>query len=178
MWFVALDAVRDPALVVPTIARTLGLAETANRASMDVLAGEVGDGHVLLVLDNFEQVTEAGPDVAELLRRCPNLKAIVTTRIPLRVSGEQEYPVPGLPAPPDTTHLSEIERLNLPRELRELDLDTLAQFEAVRLFIARATAVRPRSRSRTPTLQRSRGSPPGFTACRSRSSSPPLGSSS
>ena len=110
---------------------------------MDVLAGEVGDGHVLLVLDNFEQVTEAGPDVAELLRRCQNLKAIVTTRIPLRVSGEQEYPVPGLPAPPDTTHLSEMERLNLPRELRELDLDTLTQFEAVRLFIARATAVRP-----------------------------------
>ena len=143
VWFVALDAVRDPALVVPTIARTLGLAETANRASMDVLAGEVGDGHVLLVLDNFEQVTEAGPDVAELLRRCQNLKAIVTTRIPLRVSGEQEYPVPGLPAPPDTTHLSEMERLNLPRELRELDLDTLTQFEAVRLFIARATAVRP-----------------------------------
>ena len=143
VWFVALDPVRDPALVVPTIARTLGLAETVNRASMDVLAGEVGDGRVLLVLDNFEQVTEAGPDIAELLRRCPNLKAIVTTRIPLRVSGEQEYPVPGLPAPPDTSHLSEMERLNLPRELRELDLDTLTQFEAVRLFIARAAAVRP-----------------------------------
>jgi predicted ATPase/class 3 adenylate cyclase len=143
VWFVALDAVRDASLVVPTIARTLGLAETANRPSMDVLADEIGDRQVLVVLDNFEQVTEAGPDVADLLRRCPNLKAIVTTRIPLRVSGEQEYPVPGLPAPPDTTHLSEMERLNLPRELRELDLETLTQFEAVRLFIARATAVRP-----------------------------------
>ena len=143
VWFVALDAVRDPSLVVPTIARTLGLAETANRPSMDVLADEIGDRPVLLVLDNFEQVTEAGPHIAELLRRCPNVKAIVTTRIPLRVSGEQEYPVPGLPAPPDTTQLSEMERLNLPRELRELDLETLTQFEAVRLFIARAQAVRP-----------------------------------
>ena len=143
VWFVALDAVRDPSLVVPTIARTLGLAERADRPSMDVLADEIGDRQVLFVLDNFEQVTEAGPDVAELLRRCANLKAIVTTRIPLRVSGEQEYPVPGLPAPPDTTHLSEMERLNLPRELRELDLEALTQFEAVRLFIARVMAVRP-----------------------------------
>ena len=108
-----------------------------------MLTDEIGAGRVLLVLDNFEQVTEAGPDVAELLRRCPNVKALVTTRIPLRVSGEQEYPVPGLPAPPDVSRLSEMERLNLPRELRELDVDALTQFEAVRLFIARATAIRP-----------------------------------
>ena len=143
VWFVALDAVRDPALVVPTIARTLGLAENANRTSMDLLADEIGEQRVLFVLDNFEQVTDAGPDVAELLRRCANLRALVSTRIALRVSGEQEYPVPGLPAPPDTSRLSEMERLNLPRELRELDPERLAQFEAVRLFIARATAIRP-----------------------------------
>jgi predicted ATPase/class 3 adenylate cyclase len=143
VWFVALDAVRDPALVTPTIARTVGLAENATKPSIDLLADEIGAGRVLLVLDNFEQVAEAGPDIAELLRRCPDLKVLVTTRIPLRVSGEQEYAVPGLPAPPDTSRLSEMERLNLPRELRELDIDTLTQFEAVRLFIARATAVRP-----------------------------------
>lgn len=143
VWFIALDAVRDPRLVVPTIARTLGLAENASRPSMDLLVDEIGKQRVLLVLDNFEQVAEAGPDVAELLRRCSELKALVTTRITLRVSGEQEYPVPGLPAPPDTSRLSEVERLNLPRELRELDLDRLSQFEAVRLFIARATSIRP-----------------------------------
>jgi predicted ATPase/class 3 adenylate cyclase len=143
VWFVALDAVRDPELVTPTIARTLGLADTKRKRSIDLLADEIGDGHVLLVLDNFEQVIAAGPDVAELLRRCPNVRVLVTTRIPLRVSGEQEYPVPGLPAPPDQRRLSEVERLNLPRELRELDLGTLTQFEAVRLFIARATAIRP-----------------------------------
>jgi predicted ATPase/class 3 adenylate cyclase len=143
VWFVALDAVRDPALVVPTIARTLGLAENTSKRSVDLLADEIGDGRVLLVLDNFEQVVAAGPEVAELLRRAPNVAALVTTRIPLRVSGEQEYPVPGLPAPPDPSSLSEVERLNLPRELRELDIGALNQFEAVRLFIARAMAIRP-----------------------------------
>lgn len=143
VWFVALDAVRDPTLVVPTIARTLGLAENASRPSMDLLADEIAERHVLFVLDNFEQVTDAGSDIAELLRRCANLRVLVTTRIALRVSGEQEYPVPGLPAPPDTSRLSEVDRLNLPRELRELDIDRLSQFEAVRLFIARATSIRP-----------------------------------
>ena len=143
VWFVAIDAVRDPKLVVPTIARTVGLADSGDRPALDALADRLDSETVLLVLDNLEQVVAAGPDIAELLRRCPNVTALVTTRIALHVSGEQEYPVPGLPAPPDTSHLSEMERLNLPRALRELDLDALAQFEAVRLFIARAGAVRP-----------------------------------
>jgi predicted ATPase/class 3 adenylate cyclase len=143
VWFVALDAVRDPALVAPTIARTLGIADNVTRSAVDMIQESVGDGRVLLVLDNFEQVVDAGKDVAEILRRCPNVTCLVTTRIALHVSGEQEYPVPGLPAPPDTSRLSEIERLNLPRDVREFDLATLGQFEAVRLFIARATLVRP-----------------------------------
>jgi predicted ATPase/class 3 adenylate cyclase len=143
MWFVALDAVRDPALVAPTIARTLGIADSQTRTPVEMLADSIGQGRVLLVLDNFEQVVEAGTDVAELLRRCPNLTAIVTTRIALHISGEQEYPVPGLPAPADTARLSEVERLNLPRDQRELGVEALIQFEAVRLFIARAMAVRP-----------------------------------
>jgi predicted ATPase/class 3 adenylate cyclase len=143
VWFIALDAVRDAALVVPTVARTLGLADNKDRSSIDLLVDEIADRRVLLVLDNFEQVIAAGPDVTALLRSCPNTTCLLTTRIPLRVSGEQEYPVPGLPAPPDTSRLSEMERLNLPRDLREFDLDALTQFEAVRLFIARATSVRP-----------------------------------
>ncbi len=143
LWFVALESVRDPALVGPTIARTLGLADSVGRSAVDAIADAVGERRILFVLDNFEQVVGAGPVVAELLKRCPNLTAIVTTRVALRVSGEQEYPVPGLPAPPDTRHLSEMERLNLPRALREYDIETLATFEAVRLFIARATAVKP-----------------------------------
>jgi predicted ATPase/class 3 adenylate cyclase len=143
VWFVALDAVRDPDLVAPTIARTLGIADNVTRTAVEMLAEAIGDGRVLLVLDNFEQVIDAAPDVADILRRCPNVTCLVTTRIALRVSGEQEYPVPGLPAPPDTTRLSEMERLNLPQRLRDVDLEVLNQFEAVRLFIARASQVRP-----------------------------------
>ncbi len=143
VWFVALDAVRDPALVVPTIARTLGLADNQARSAIDRLVGEIAERHVLLVLDNFEQVSAAGPEIADLLRRCPHVTCLVTTRIPLRVSGEQEYPVPGLPAPPDPSQLSTVERLNLSKGQRELDLDALGEFEAVRLFVTRASAVRP-----------------------------------
>ena len=130
-------------MVASAIARTLGLADDAVRTAVDAVVDRIGDGHVLLVLDNFEQVVGAGPTIADLLRRCPNLSALVTTRVALRVSGEQEYPVPGLPAPPDTRHLSEMERLNLPRALREYDLETLTTYEAVRLFIARASSVKP-----------------------------------
>ena len=89
VWFVTLDAVRDPALVAPTIARTLGIADNVTRTAVEMLAERIGDGRVLLVLDNFEQVIEAAPDVADILRRCPNVTCLVTTRIALRVSGEQ-----------------------------------------------------------------------------------------
>ena len=58
----ALDAVRDPTLVAPSIARTLGLADNQSQSAIDRLAAEIGDRRVLLVLDNFEQVTAAGPD--------------------------------------------------------------------------------------------------------------------
>jgi predicted ATPase/class 3 adenylate cyclase len=143
IWFVALEPVRDPALVAASIARVLGVADSRNRSAVDTLSDHIGEQRMLLVLDNFEQVVTAGSILADLLRRCPNLVCLVTTRIALRVSGEQEYPVPGLPAPPDTSRLSEVDRLNLPRALREYDLDTLNQFEAVRLFIARASAVKP-----------------------------------
>ncbi|MGK2852412.1 MAG: adenylate/guanylate cyclase domain-containing protein, partial [Candidatus Limnocylindrales bacterium] len=143
IWFVALEAIRDPDLVAATIARTLGVADSPTRSALDGLVEAIGERRMLLVLDNFEQVVAAGTVVAGMLRRCPNATCLVTTRIALHVSGEQEYPVPGLPAPPDTSRLSEVDRLNLPRAIREFDLATLNQFEAVRLFIARAAAVKP-----------------------------------
>jgi predicted ATPase/class 3 adenylate cyclase len=143
VWFVALEPVRDPTLVAGTIAHTLGAAESSARPAQDVLVDTLGAKRCLLVLDNFEQVVAAGPVIGDLLRRCPNVSIVVTTRTALRISGEQEYPVPGLPAPPDLSRLSELERLNLPRSVREPDAETLTQYEAVRLFIARAVAVRP-----------------------------------
>ena len=107
------------------------------------LADWLRDKRLLLVLDNFEQVISAGPAVAELLRAAPEIKAIVTSRAVLHVSGEQEYPVPGLPAPPDPSQMSGLDRLNLGGETRIIDPIALGQYAAVRLFIERAVAVRP-----------------------------------
>ncbi len=111
--------------------------------ALETLIEAIGDRRKLIVLDNFEQVLSAGPLLADILRRCLNVTFLVTSRIALRVSGEQEYPVPGLPAPPDLSRLSELERLNLPLSVRVPDVDALNQYESVRLFIARAVSVRP-----------------------------------
>ena len=142
-WFVALEPVRDPSLVASRIAGALGLVETANRSARDLLAEWLAGRHALLVLDNFEQVIEAAPVVADLLRASPRLSVIATSRAALRVSGEQEYPVPGLPVPRDILALSELEKLNLPKDQRGIAAEGISQYEAVRLFIARAVAVRP-----------------------------------
>ena len=81
--------------------------------------------------------------VADLLRSSERLAVIATSRAPLRISGEQEYPVPGLPVPRDILALSDLEKLNLPQAERDLAAAGISQYEAVRLFIARAVAVRP-----------------------------------
>ncbi len=143
IWFVPLEPVRDPGLIAATILTTLGLVESGGRSARDILIDWLAPKQALLVLDNFEQVIDGGPVVAELLRGAPRLAAIVTSRAPLRVSGEQEYPVPGLPAPRDVLALSDLEKMNLPAEDRRLDAAGATQYEAVRLFIARAVAVRP-----------------------------------
>jgi predicted ATPase/class 3 adenylate cyclase len=142
--FVALEPVSDPALVPPAIATALGVGDGGRESAMDRIVDRIGSRRVLLLLDNFEQVVEAAPSVAELLRRAPAATVVVTSRAVLRVSGEQEYPVPGLPVPPDLRGLSPEDRLNLPAELRNgVDATMLSQYESVRLFIARALAVRP-----------------------------------
>jgi predicted ATPase/class 3 adenylate cyclase len=143
IFFVALETVREPALVAARIATAIGLSESGNRPADVVLREWLGSKRVLLVLDNFEQVLGAGPVVADLLRDAPGASALVTSRAALRVSGEQEYPVPGLPTPPDLSHLSSLELANLPAEARTVDAATLSTYESVRLFIARATSVRP-----------------------------------
>ena len=86
VWWVGLQAVRDPALVLPAIASTLG-------ASGD-LAAHVGNKQMLLLLDNLEQVVAAAPGLGELLAKCPKLSLLVTSREPLHLAGEQEYAVP------------------------------------------------------------------------------------
>ena len=143
VFFVPLEPIRDPMLVASRIATAVGVAETGARPIAETLSTWLRDRRLLLVLDNFEQVAAAAPLVSDLLRAAPALTVIVTSRAALRVSGEQEYPVPGLPTPPDLSHLSGLDRMQLPGESRALDLAALSQYAAVRLFIERAVAVRP-----------------------------------
>jgi predicted ATPase len=125
--FVPLGPLDEPSLVLPTIAQAMGLPDPGGRA-LERLAEHLGGQRVLFVLDNFEQVLQAAPEVATLLERLPQTRALVTSRSPLRVYGEQEYPVPPLdvPGPRDAT-----------------DPAALLRFESVALFVERATAVQP-----------------------------------
>jgi predicted ATPase/Flp pilus assembly protein TadD len=88
VFWVGLATVRDPALVLATVAQTLGAKEELSR--------DVGEREMLLLLDNFEQVAESAPELSTLLEACPNLKLLVTSRELLRVRGEVEYAVPTL----------------------------------------------------------------------------------
>ena len=127
VFFVALDPVRDTEHVAMAIASALGLKETGGGQAKDALTGYLATRHLLLVLDNFEQVVEAGPLVSELLRGAAGLKVVVTSREALRITGERVLAVPPLELP---------SLGNMP------SLDQLVQFEAVRLFIDRATLVK------------------------------------
>jgi predicted ATPase len=88
VFWVPLAAVRDPAVVGETIAATVG--------ARDDLAGEIAEREMLLVIDNFEQVVDAAPTLADLLEACPNLRVLVSSRELLRVRGEVEFRVPAL----------------------------------------------------------------------------------
>ncbi|MDP9368914.1 MAG: NB-ARC domain-containing protein, partial [Chloroflexota bacterium] len=125
--FVPLAAVTDPDLVLPTVAGVLGVRPAGDQPLTDLLAVTLQDRHLLLVLDNFEQVVEAAPLVTALLAACPRLTVLVTSRVRLQVSGEQAFPVPpfALPAPGEGT------------------VSCLEAVEAVRLFVARARAAKP-----------------------------------
>ena len=126
--FVSLAAIRDPSLVPVSIAQGIGLQDARGRSLLEHLSGYVGDGDVLLVLDNFEQVLAAGGFVSELLDATGRLRVLVTSRSPLHVSGEQEFPVPPLALPeggPETTAAA------------------VAGCESVRLFAERAAASVP-----------------------------------
>src|SRR5439155_25477948 len=87
-WWLPLAPLREPELVLATAAQVLG--------SKNGLAERIADKSMLLLFDNFEQVVDAAPDVAALLDDCPNLDLLVTSRERLRVTAEQEYPVPPL----------------------------------------------------------------------------------
>jgi predicted ATPase/DNA-binding CsgD family transcriptional regulator len=126
MHVVFLAPISDPALVIPTIAHTLGLRESASQAVLELLTSSQRHKHQLLFLDNFEHVVSAAPELTELLEACPGLKMLVTSREVLRLRCEQQYTVAPL-ALPDPRHLS--------------DEQCLAHVAAVNLFVQRARAI-------------------------------------
>ena len=126
--FVSLAPISDPALVIPTIAHSMGLMESGSQPVLELLKISQRDKHRLLLLDNFEQVVSAAPQLVELLTACSKLKLLATSREVLHVRGEQEFAVPPLAVP-------DLKRLP--------DLVALSQYEAVALFISRAQAVQP-----------------------------------
>jgi len=125
--FVGLAPVADPDLVAATIAQALGVREVGDEPLIGRLTAFLWDKRLLLVLDNFEQVVEAAPLVADLLVACPGLRALATSRVRLRVSGEREHAVPPL---------------GVVARVDAVSVDEAAGAEAVRLFVARAQAVR------------------------------------
>jgi predicted ATPase/DNA-binding SARP family transcriptional activator len=92
-FFVALDAIRDENLLLPAIAEALGVRESGERSLRESLSERLLGRSALVVLDNFEQIVEAAPIVAQVLEAAPGLTIIVTSRAALRISGEREYPV-------------------------------------------------------------------------------------
>lgn len=126
--FISLAPVHDPALVLPTIAQTLGLKSARDQRDEELLVNYLHDKAVLLVLDNFEQVLGAAKAVAELLMFTERFKVLVTSRAVLRLNGEYEFAVPPLALP----------SLNMPANLH-----ALADSPAVRLFAEHARLVRP-----------------------------------
>jgi non-specific serine/threonine protein kinase len=127
-WFVPLASLQDPAFVIPAVTAALGIAEHPDFSPLQRLTAHLDERHALLVLDNLEHVIEAVPDIAELLTACPQLTVLATSRIPLHLYGEREYPVPPLELPSWSTATS---------------LKEVAGSEAARLFVERARAVRP-----------------------------------
>jgi predicted ATPase len=128
VYFVGLGALSDPGLFASSIAMALGLRENPARPVVESLKDSLQGKHALLVLDNFEQIVAAAPLLAALLAACARLKVLVTSRVVLHLSGEQEYPVPPL-------------RLPGPGPLP--GLGALERYAAIALFVQRARAVKP-----------------------------------
>jgi predicted ATPase/DNA-binding SARP family transcriptional activator len=129
VWFVELAALSDPALVPQTVAATLGLLEGPGRPILKTLTDYLRAKNTVLILDNCEHLVEACAQLSEaLLRACPHLHILASSREALGVAGETVFQVPSLPAP-------------LPSQT--LSVDAALQYEAVRLFVDRAQTAQP-----------------------------------
>ena len=128
VFLISLSSLRDTSLVLPSIARTLGVQERPEEPIAETLRKHLAPKHLLLLLDNFEHLVEGAPVATRLLESAPKVKALVTSREVLHLSGEHEFPVPPL---------------DLPNLARPPPAESVASFDAVALFIDRATTVDP-----------------------------------
>jgi predicted ATPase/DNA-binding CsgD family transcriptional regulator len=129
VWLVDLAPLADPSLVPQAVASTPGVREQPGRSLTETLSEYLASKKVLLVLDNCEHLIEACAELADsLLRSCPELRVLATSREALGIAGEVAWPV-----------LS----LSLPDLRRVPDTDSLPRYEAARLFVERARAVKP-----------------------------------
>ena len=147
--FVALAPIRDPALVLATIARAAGIREAGAQPTSGRLAEALAERDLLVLLDNFEHLLPAGPAISELLAACPTLHILMTSRIRPRLTGERDIPVPPLllpcqrrsspsgslfPSPPAPG-------ADAPPEYSDVEVDAIGESPAVRLFVDRARAI-------------------------------------
>ncbi len=129
VWLVELAPLADPALIPQTVVAVLGLMDDGHRPTQEILIAFLRSKTLLLVLDNCEHVIEACAQLSEsLLRACPKLRILASSREALGVAGEVSYRVPSLSVP-DSKHLPSLERL--------------ASLDAIRLFVERAATARP-----------------------------------
>jgi predicted ATPase/class 3 adenylate cyclase/Tfp pilus assembly protein PilF len=127
-FFAPLATLTEAELFLPAVAETLGVRETGDQQLVESLKDYLSKRKLLLLLDNFEQILGAAPAVKELLAAAPGLKVLATSRAPLGLYGEHEFPVPPL---------------TLPDLKRPPPLERMTQYEAVGLFVERAQAVKP-----------------------------------
>jgi predicted ATPase/transcriptional regulator with XRE-family HTH domain len=123
--FIDLTPLHDPRLVAATVARALGLQETGGRSARELLLGHLRERHLLLLLDNMEHLLGATPLLTELLRACPRVALMVTSRTALRLQGEQRFSVAPLATPTVESDQDE----------------SVITSPAVRLFVQRARAI-------------------------------------
>jgi predicted ATPase len=128
VYFVEMGTTVDPDLAASTIAKSLGVQEVSGKPKLEVLTSHLENKRILLVIDNFEQITDAAPQIAELLTSSLSLKILVTSRNLLHLSAEHEFAVPALTLPIDTS---------------QIPLDELSKYAAIKLFVERARRVKP-----------------------------------
>ena len=128
IWFVELAPLADPSLVLQTLIRTIGLQKDSQHSFQDILTTFLSSRRALIVLDNCEHLLEACAEICDhLLKSCPQVKVLITSREALGIAGEKTFWVPSL---------------NLP-SVEEVQFEQLQDYDAVKLFVARAQDVLP-----------------------------------